>query len=397
MADAFDPDAAALNALAVVPMQLQMAQAEFNQAVTTAHAFPRSPDKVAKAILSMATMQDAAQGCVYNIPRKERDGTAKQIVGPSIRFAEIIAACWGNCNVGARIVGIDRQEKVVIVEGVFWDLETGTKRVQQTQRNIATSGGKLYSLDMITVTANAAMSIALREAILRGVPRAVWWPAYKTVLAVIAGDAKSMEQNRAMAMAYFTDTLKVAPARVFAALEVNGISEVGMDQIVALRTMATAIKDGEATIDSLFPTIEEALGREGAQKAAARAAVTQQAPDTPAADKAAAGAAVAAGEAKAEPEAAQVVEDEPKAGGDGPGQATLALDDAPKEASKKEQKLQRAVGMITRDLSLVRDHSDVAVVREDYEADIMVIEAEYPDLNEKLTAAFKQAEDRLNG
>jgi hypothetical protein len=400
MQDHFDPNSEAVNQLANTPLMLQLAAAEFNQQVTTARAFPRSPARVANAIKSLATMEGAAQGCVYSIPRKER-GVTKQITGPSVRLAEMIASCWGNCNVGARIVAVDRMEKVVIVEGVFWDLESGMKRVEQVQRRISTSSGGVYTDDMITVTANAAMSIATRNAILKSVPRAVWKPAYDAAFGVIAGDVKSLDQNRAAALKHFVD-IGVSNARVFAALEVGGALEIGIDQLVALRGMAEQIKDGESSIDALFPTEEEAKARAGAEKAALRAAVVGGAAK---AEKAATAPATPQEGAKAAPEAAAAKEAPTEAVDEATGeviqeaevvsetsQTHLALDAPP-----KKQPLTATAALIVRDMDQVMNHGDLKELQEAYAAEIAAIEKCDPELSGHLDAAFDATRNRLNG
>ncbi|MFN8826683.1 MAG: hypothetical protein ACK501_17070, partial [Planctomycetota bacterium] len=45
-------------------------------------------------------------------------------------------------------------------------------------RRITGKNGRRYSSDMIGVTGNAACSIALRNAVFRGIPRAFWIDIY---------------------------------------------------------------------------------------------------------------------------------------------------------------------------------------------------------------------------
>jgi hypothetical protein len=74
---------------------------------------------VRKAIVELATMDETtAEEMRYALPRgKNKDGTAKVISGPSIRFAEMRPQ-YGNCQVGAEITEINKKDKYVEAEGV---------------------------------------------------------------------------------------------------------------------------------------------------------------------------------------------------------------------------------------------------------------------------------------
>lgn len=230
------------------PIMVQMMAVELNNAVATAHAYPRSIARCMQNILSLATLDtETAQECVYALPRG-----GKPITGPSVRLAEIIASQWGNCQIGSRVVAVDRAEKVVIAEGVFHDLETGMKRVAQVQRRISDKTGKLFNDDMIAVTGNAAASVAMREAVLKGVPKAIWRKAYEAAEHVIKGDVKTLTVRRADVIKAFA-AFGVAPDQIFACIEVAGIDDVGIEEIGILTAIYKAIRSGEAMPEEYFP------------------------------------------------------------------------------------------------------------------------------------------------
>ena len=271
-ADYFDPDANGKE-LAVLEshtsMIVQMAQAELNQAVTTARAFPRSIKRSVDSIISLATLDaETAAECIYALPRG-----GKPIKGPSVRFAEIVSAMYGNCHVGSRIVAVDRAEKVVIAEGVFFDLETGMKRVSQVQRRISDKNGKLFNDDMIAVTGNAAASIAMREAVLKGVPKAIWRKAYEAADRVTLGTAETLVARRGKAMAAFA-AWGIVPEQIFASLEVAGLDDIGLEEIGLLVAMFQAIKSGDVTVESYFPPKVDPLAARQAARGTARNAAT---------------------------------------------------------------------------------------------------------------------------
>lgn len=228
-------------------LAVSLARAEVDQQVTTARTFPRSIDKAVKNIMTLATLDDqSAEECVYALPRG-----GKPIKGPSIRLAEIIASQWGNCRIGARVVHVDRLEKYVEAEGVFHDLESNTATTSRVRRRLSDKSGRLLNDDMIVVTGNAACAIAKRNAILGAVPKAVWRKAYTAVEQVIAGDIKTLAERRAIAMKVFA-AFGVKPEQIFAALEIGGMQDIGMDHMVILTGMHSALKSGEETVETMF-------------------------------------------------------------------------------------------------------------------------------------------------
>ena len=240
-------------------LAVSMARAELDQAIVTARQFPRSLSTVKSNILSLATLDEqTAEECIYALPRG-----GKPIRGPSVRLAEIIAAMYGNCHVASRVVAVDRFDKVVIAEGVFWDLETGLRRTAQVRRRITDKNGRLYNDDMIVVTGNAACSIALREAILKGVPKALWREAYDACDRVIAGDVKTVNQRRAEAFKAFA-AFGVTPEMIFDALEIGGEAEVDLDQLATLKAMYKAVRDGETPVEEYFPALAGGDGKRAA-------------------------------------------------------------------------------------------------------------------------------------
>lgn len=234
-------------------LAVSIAMAEVDQQITTAHAYPRSVDQAVKNILTLATLdEETAAECVYALPRG-----GKPIKGPSIRLAEIIQSQWGNNRVGTRVVHVDRIEKYIEAEGVFHDLETNAATTARVRRRISDKYGKLLTDDMIIVTGNAAASIAKRNAILGGVPKAVWRKAYATVEKVIAGDVKTLVDRRAEAMKAFA-AFGVTPERIFAVLEIRGMDDITLDHMPTLIGMHSALKSGEATVEEMFPVAKTA-------------------------------------------------------------------------------------------------------------------------------------------
>lgn len=177
-----------------------LAKAEIDQQITTAKKYPRSIKRFRDESLQMVTLNESiASSCIYALPR---DG--KTIEGPSARFAEVVASAWGNCRAGARVVS--DQGDFVTAQGVFHDLERNVAITYEVQRRITGKNGNRFSPDMIGVTANAACSVALRNAILKGVPKAFWEDMYQAARATVMGDFKTLANRRDEAIKLLSPT-----------------------------------------------------------------------------------------------------------------------------------------------------------------------------------------------
>ena len=221
-------------------------KSEIDQQISTAHKYPRSIKNFINETLQMVTLNESvAQECIYALPR---DG--KTIEGPSARFAEVVASAWGNSRAGARV--ISDQGEFVTAQGVFHDLERNVAITYEVQRRIVNKQGKRFSADMIGVTANAACSIALRNAILKGVPKAFWSSMYDSARAVVMGDFKTLANRRADAIKAFLG-YGVTKEQIFTLLEVSGEEDISLENLVTLRGVLTAIKEGDTTPEQAFP------------------------------------------------------------------------------------------------------------------------------------------------
>ncbi|NDU91588.1 MAG: hypothetical protein G3I10_03095 [Ferrovum sp.] len=256
-------------------------KSEIDMQVATAHKYPRSIKRFRDESLQMVTLSESvAESCIYALPR---DG--KVIEGPSARFAEVVASAWGNCRAGARVVS--DQGEFITAQGVFHDLERNVAITFEVQRRITDKHGRRYKPDMVGVTGNAASSIALRNAILKGIPKAFWDDMYQAARKTVMGDFKTLANRRADALKAFLG-YGVSQEQVFAKLGVAGIEDVGLEHLVTLRGLLTAIKEGDTTPDQAFaPDAGPEIGMPAAKKSdkeppadqAAQAKTTDQKPD----------------------------------------------------------------------------------------------------------------------
>lgn len=231
-----------------------VAAAEINQQIATAKRYPRSIKKFIDLATELATLNDdVAKECIYALPRKERDDqgnyVTKVIEGPSARFAEILGSAWGNAHAATRVVS--DQGDFIVAQGVFWDLERNWKVMREVQRRITTKSGQRFSADMVGVTGNAASSIALRNAILAGVPKALWQQVFARARHVVMGDFKTLAKRRDDAFASFV-SYGLDKAQVCHIIGVAGPQDVGLEQLTTLVGLLTALKDGSTTAEQLL-------------------------------------------------------------------------------------------------------------------------------------------------
>lgn len=222
-------------------------RAEIDIQIATAHRFPRSVAQFLGRVRDLALLDEETAGsCYYSLPRG-----GKVISGPSVRFAEIIASSWGNLRYGARVIEVG--EKEVVAQGVCHDLEHNVYVSVEVRRRITDKNGNRYNDDMVAVTSNAACAIAFRNAISKVVPAALTKKIFDDVKKVAAGDEKTLAEGRKVALAYFKKEFNVTPERVIAKLGRKGIEDVTLDDLAVLRGLITALKDGETTLDEVFP------------------------------------------------------------------------------------------------------------------------------------------------
>jgi hypothetical protein len=225
---------------------------EIRAQVETARAYPRRMSKFRQRALELTTLDvETAQSCMYTLKRG-----GKPIVGPSVRFAELIAIAWGNLRISAELAGDDG--RVVRCFGVCHDLESNVAVRVPKERRITDKEGRTFSDDMKVVTANACSSIALRDAIFRVVPKAIWKHIYDKTRSVAAGGeggTQTFTDRRAAALLYFRG-LGVSQRRVCHAVGREKVEDIGFAELEVLIGLATALKNGETTPEEAFPEAE---------------------------------------------------------------------------------------------------------------------------------------------
>jgi hypothetical protein len=231
-----------------------MTRGEIGCQIETAKRWPRSMEKFKTRGIEMATMDDeTAASCLYRRPvGKGEDGKQKFAEGMSIRMAEIVGAAYGNLRVYATI--LDQTERQVVARGMAMDLESNFASSSEVVESTVDRNGKPYSERQRALIAKVALAKARRDATFQVVPKALARPLELAVRKLLMGEAKSLEKRRAAVIAWIKtlgDGFDIK--RVWKALDIAGIDDLGIDQIETLTGIRTAIKDGETTVDEAFP------------------------------------------------------------------------------------------------------------------------------------------------
>ena len=119
------------------------------------------------------------------------------------------------------------------------------------KRRITDKRGNRFNDDMIGVTGNAAISIALRNSVFKVVPASLVRRVYQAARLASLGKGGTITQKRQNAMEWF-GKMGVQEQQVFDLLGVRGLDDIGEDQLITLRGLKTAIQDGETTVEQTF-------------------------------------------------------------------------------------------------------------------------------------------------
>lgn len=237
-----------------IGMLAQLSSAEIDTQIATARRYPRDLDRFRKNVEKQITFdEDSAKSMTYSLERSEYNketgkSTKKQIPGPSVRFAEVVAVNYGNLRVGARIVDIDNYHTTA--QGMAWDLENNFAAFRERKGRITKSNGQRYSEDMIVVASNAASSIAYREAILKTIPKYLWHPLWLKVGQFLLPDQSAAIKQRDKALDFWKSK-GISLETILFKLGHAAIEEINSEDILTMGGWYVQVRDG-ASPASIF-------------------------------------------------------------------------------------------------------------------------------------------------
>lgn len=270
----YDPDTGEILAEVIPPEEAgliirQHETAAMDVQVATAQKLGRSIKHFQADLESWAcATQEIADECTYLL---EKGGT--KIVGPSIRFAELLMASYRHIVADTFIEAEEHGH--VVVGAMVRDLFRNIAVRARVRRNILKKDGKTrYKQDVIQSTVQAAASLALRNAVIRLVPKALWQPIWLKSRAVAQGmDPETGKpvipfKEQAQRAISFMGSLGATEEQVLKFCGVDSREALTPDHLIHLRNTARAVRAGEVDIDAALHVEEEKLhGKETADAA----------------------------------------------------------------------------------------------------------------------------------
>lgn len=244
-------------------------RANVDSQIATAKQYPRDLRRAINNSVAMATMDiPTAQSCGYALPRG-----GKPITGPSVHLAKLIVSNYGNIRAEAKVVQIT--DKQVISRGTCWDLENNVATAFEVRRSIVGRTGQRFSDDMITVTGNAANSIAYRNAVFSVIPRAITDKVYQAAQHCITGDLSDEDKiiaRRKKCIDYFKDEFGITEQEVVMLCGKKTVNQIKAPEIALLLGITQSLTDGDTTVDELMKSYRKEETKNTIAAAAAEAA-----------------------------------------------------------------------------------------------------------------------------
>lgn len=224
-------------------------RANVDSQVATAKQYPRDIARCVNNSIAMATIDyETAKSCGYALQRG-----GKPITGPSVHLAKLIVSNWGNMRAEAKVVQVT--DKQVISRGTCWDLENNVATAFEVRRSIIGKNGNRFSEDMITVTGNAANSIAYRNAVFSVIPKAITNKVYQAAQHLITGDLSDEEKlvaRRKKCIDFFKDEYGITENEVVMLCGKQTVNQIKADQIALLLGITQSLKDGDTTVEEVM-------------------------------------------------------------------------------------------------------------------------------------------------
>lgn len=231
-------------------ISVQLQRAEQESQIDLAKRYPRDLTKIKARVLQYATCdEETAKSCFY---AKPVDNKGTIVKGPSIRLAELVAASFQNIRYGSRVIEI--AEKFVTVQGTAFDLENNIGFSVEVKRSIwSDKGNYRYSQNLIEVTTKAASAIAIRDAIYKVIPMAIFNAELKLIQDKATGKDSGIPLTKRIenAIKYFSK-LGVNEKKILDRLNIGGKDEMTEDHLEILIGLKTGIEDKEFTIEEAF-------------------------------------------------------------------------------------------------------------------------------------------------
>lgn len=237
-----------------VAIEASRAIAEAQGKLVIAKNFPRDEVASYARIIEACQRPAMAEKAFYSFPR------GKQTVeGPTIRFAEELARCWGNVDYGIKELSQDDGKSEL--QAYAWDLETNTQSVQNfTNPHQREAFGKMQVLtsqrDIYENNANMATR-RLRSRILAVLPSWFVDGAVAECKKTLAGKNETPLIDRVKNMIIQFAKLGITQEQIEKRLH-KKVEEMNAEDFVEYVGIFNAIKNGESKISEWFEAERQA-------------------------------------------------------------------------------------------------------------------------------------------
>ncbi len=239
-----------------VAIEASRAIAEAQGKLVIAKRFPR--DEVLAYAKAIETCQRStmAEKAFYSFPR-----AGQTVEGPTIRFAEELARCWGNIDYG--IKELSQSDGKSEMQAYAWDLETNAQSVQNfTSPHAREQGKKMVTLttqrDIYENNANMATR-RLRSRILAILPSWFVEDCVAECKKTLAGKNDTPLVDRVKKMVVQFAKIGVTQEQIERRLK-RKADTMNADDFVEYIGIYNAIKQGESKIADWFNAEEKASG-----------------------------------------------------------------------------------------------------------------------------------------
>lgn len=231
-----------------VAIEASRAIAEAQGKLVIAKRFPRDEVQAYAKAMEACQRPTMAEKAFYSFPRG-----GQTVEGPTIRFAEELARCWGNIDYGIKELSQDEGKSEM--QAYAWDLETNAQSIQNFtnphQREVGKKMQTLTSLrDIYENNANMATR-RLRSRILAILPSWFVEDAIAECKKTLAGQNDLPLVDRVKKMVVQFAKLGVTQEQIEGRLK-KKIDTMNADDFVEYVGIYNAIKNGESKISEWF-------------------------------------------------------------------------------------------------------------------------------------------------
>lgn len=231
-----------------VAIEASRAIAEAQGKLVIAKRFPRDEVQAYAKAMEACQRVTMAEKAFYSFPRG-----GQTVEGPTIRFAEELARCWGNIDYGIKELSQDDGKSEM--QAYAWDLETNAQSVQNfTNPHQREQGKKMVTLtsqrDIYENNANMATR-RLRSRILAILPSWFVEDCIAECKKTLSGQNETPLVDRVKKMVVQFAKLGVTQEQIESRLK-KKIDTMNADDFVEYIGIYNAIKQGESKIAEWF-------------------------------------------------------------------------------------------------------------------------------------------------